>query len=145
MKKISLAITATILTALAYTASLHYVEAASRPAQVTVPGSSVVVIDGDTIRWKGQKIRLLGFDTPEIYPGHYKCEKERLAGLKARDALVGLLAPKNKPTIAFNASNDLYGRRVARLYSNGKDVSAIMISTGLGVAYRGGQRTGWCK
>jgi endonuclease YncB( thermonuclease family) len=128
--------------------------AAQRPTPTKVPGTSITVIDGDTIRWRGEKIRLTGFDAPDIYPGHYKCEKERQLGLKAKDKLVSILNPRNNPQIAYsrsgkNPAKDNYGRRLATVTTvvarRQQDIAVQMIAAKVAVAWKGGKRNSWCR
>ena len=42
------------------------------------PTRTTCVVDGDTIWYRGEKIRLVGFDTPEI--DYAECENERQLG-----------------------------------------------------------------
>jgi endonuclease YncB( thermonuclease family) len=56
-----------------------------------IPSGAVQVIDGDTIRVRGQTVRLVGFDTPE--PGsNARCEGERNLAAGATSRLRTLVA-----------------------------------------------------
>ena len=45
-------------------------------------GGENCVIDGDTIRWNGEKVRLVGFNTPEI--SEPQCAAEATKGKQAK-------------------------------------------------------------
>ena len=110
-----------------------------------------LVVDGDTVANKIGEIRLLGFDAPEIF--HSRCPSEKALGLRAKAKLVELAAPPNKVRMSFQREkksrqlvHDKYGRRLATMRSNGKDVGEILIASGLAVPYNGrGTRKNWCQ
>lgn len=59
-------------------------------APMGVDPAEIQVVDGDTIRWQGQRIRLQGLDSPELFSP--QCQAELAAARAARDALRGRLA-----------------------------------------------------
>lgn len=122
------------------------VAAVAKDIQVT---PQIVVVDGDTIKLKRTDIRIVGHDSPEIF--HPRCASEKALGLNARSAMVDLLSPPHvvKAKLLRNRhgilEKDKYGRRLGRVYSDGQDVSAIMIKRGLGKPYMGaGPKPTWC-
>lgn len=100
----------------------------------------VFVIDGDTIAAGAEHIRILGLDAPEI--GHARCAAERSRGLAAKAALAALLAGK-EPGIE-RRGQDRYGRTLAVVTVEGRNVAVIMIDAGHARPYWGGKREGWC-
>jgi len=108
---------------------------------ITAP---VRVVDGDTIKWNGESVRLLGIDTPEL--SKPKCAKELELAKAAKDAMILLLDPSQHPSLRFVGKRDKYGRKLVHAYSNHKPVAEIMISRGLAVAYFGrGPHKDWCN
>lgn len=100
------------------------------------------VIDGDTIKSNdGMRYRLLGFDTPETHPP--RCERERELGQRATNRLKELLSSGDARLIE-SGRVDRYGRKLAWLTVDNRDVGDILISEGLARAYHGGQRATWC-
>lgn len=101
------------------------------------------VVDGDTIRLDGEKIRLVGFNTPEI--SEPACAAEAAKGEQAKNRLLELL---NSGSLAFAATadrdRDRYGRLLRSVTVNGRDVADTLISEGLAEPYRGGQKRNWC-
>lgn len=91
-----------------------------QPAVDRVTPSHLTVVDGDTVNFAGQSIRLVGFDTPETYRA--ECASERRLGEAATDRL----------------------RDLARLMLDGRDVADIMVGEGLARRYSGGHRQSWC-
>ena len=103
------------------------------------------VVDGDTLHIDcgagERKVRLLGYDTPEIY--HPKCQAEAEAGRKATDLLAGLVA--SGPVTGFAVQGqDRYGRDLASVAIAGTDVTAYMLATHLALPYTGHQHPNWC-
>lgn len=93
--------------------------------------SGCTVTDGDTIRCNGERIRLLGIDTPEL-PGH--CREGRAcvegdpyaATQSLADALVGMIRINR-------AGEDRYGRTLATLSSDKGDLSCWQLQHGQAV------------
>ena len=104
--------------------------------------SHLTVVDGDTVNLAGQSIRLVGFDTPETYRA--ECASERRLGDAATDRLRDLLARASSAQLAYLPRRDQYGRDLARLMLDGRDVADIMVGEGLARRYTGGHRQSWC-
>lgn len=107
-------------------------------------------VDGDTLRTRQERYRILGMDAPELYS--YKCEAERILAERARDRLQQLISPPHKVTVRspdgnapFTRLRDRYGRKLVNVWSDGKLVDRIMIAEGLARSYTGGARQSWCK
>lgn len=104
------------------------------------------VIDGDTVdlHCAGDgtvRARLVGFDTPEVFsPG---CASELARGSAATRALEQKINASSEVRVAFRGT-DHYGRRLARLSLDGRDVAGSMIAEGLARSYDGGARRSWC-
>jgi micrococcal nuclease len=98
------------------------------------------VIDGDTIIYQGQTIRIIGLDAPEIHP---RCPAEALLAAQARARLAQLLA--DGFTVQRHG-HDRYGRVLAVVRTaRGLDVANVLISEGLARRYDGrGPREPWC-
>lgn len=108
----------------------------------TAPREPVVAVDGDTLRIGAERIRLIGFDTPETY--FSRCDKERALGHKAADRMRQLLASKTVILKRIH-TKDRYGRSLAHLLLDGEDAAAIMVREGLAVPYDGHhKRIDWC-
>lgn len=103
--------------------------------------SSIRAVDGDTIEFAGQTVRIIGLDAPETRRA--QCQDERRRGLLAKWALADLLA-SGEVRMIKQRRRDRYGRILARLTVDGRDVAAVMISQGHARPYDGGKRQGWC-
>ena len=91
------------------------------------------VIDGDTLEWKGERIRLMGFDAPEM---KQTCERDGvtwLCGKEARKALVEWIGGRDVKCVGDE--RDKYDRLLAHCSVDGHDVGEWMVSRGLAVAY----------
>ena len=89
-------------------------------------GTVVAVYDGDTFTLNtGDKIRLLGVNTPELKP-------REDYGIEARDAAASLLLNK-RVTLSYGAvKKDGYGRLLASVKQGEVDTAAYLLEKGLG-------------
>ena len=119
-------------------------------ARASHPVEVLRVVDGDTFEarvnlWPGlditTRVRLRGIDAPEMKA---RCSEERNKAESARSALRVLL---DQGEVGISqVSLDKYGGRVLASASTRAtpDVSAALLSAGMGRRYSGGQRDGWC-
>lgn len=103
---------------------------------------SLSVIDGDTVRLSGQSIRLIGYDTPETYRA--ECDSERVRGDAATVRMRELVGAATSAQLTYLPRRDQYGRSLATLILDGRDVADVMVEEGLARCYSGGQRRPWC-
>lgn len=92
---------------------------------------SVIVIDGDTIVVRGEHIRILGINAPEL--GKAKCRDETIRGLRARSRLMDLLQDREVVVERGEGRDrfDRYRRTLASVSVNGTDVGDILMREGL--------------
>jgi endonuclease YncB( thermonuclease family) len=89
-----------------------------------VPTSQPIhTIDGDTLRMGSERIRLRGIDTPEL---------SEPRGPEARQRLEQLL--KEGPVRIVPHGQDVYGRTVADVFVNGKNVAEVLKQEGFAKA-----------
>lgn len=105
----------------------------------------IVAVDGDTIYRGEEKIRIVGLDAPETYQA--RCDSERLRGHRATAHLRRLLA--SGAVAIRRQGRDRYGRTLARVFVDGRDVAGLMIRAGHAVRYdcprgRCPRRIAWC-
>jgi len=103
-----------------------------KPANLPVFGRPAVV-DGDTLRFGGQRVRLMGIDAPEL--GQF-CQDGDGAnwacGDVARTEMSNLLSTGDLR--CEGAGHDRYGRLLARCEAAGTDLGHAMVSDGLAVS-----------
>lgn len=97
------------------------------------------VVDGDTIRVRNGRVRIMGLDAPEL---HARCPQEAVMARQATERMRQLIAGG----VALEPhGHDRYGRVLAVVTdAQGRDVARVMIGEGLARAYSGGRREGWC-
>ena len=93
------------------------------------------VIDGDTIKIKGKKIRLFGIDAPEVDQICFKSSNPYHCGHTATKALIRYT--KNRTIYCYYTELDKYKRILGTCnYGEGKeDTNAMMVDRGYAVAY----------
>jgi micrococcal nuclease len=97
--------------------------------------------DGDTLRSPaGERIRVKGIDTPEIKGA---CAYERRLALAARD-YVAAVVRSSRTTEIRRVGLDKYGRTLAYVLVDGKDLGNEMVSRGLARVWTG-RRLSWCQ
>lgn len=119
-------------------------------ASTVLACSSLVAVDGDTIRCGTERMRDMGpgspnksgYDAPEI--GNAKCAKERLLGEQARNRLQELLDQPGT-RVEDSGKRDRYGRPlvVVRL-RNGITAGQILMREGYAVKWSPGYQSRWC-
>lgn len=112
---------------------------------ITHNGQPIRVVDGDTVDKWPFRYRLVGFDAPEIRRAACYVERER--GHFAAVRLAELIRDAQRVELVRTQWRpDRYGRALARLEVDGRDVATIAIDEGWGRSYSGrGQRGGWCE
>ncbi|NIJ16492.1 thermonuclease family protein [Sphingobium vermicomposti] len=92
--------------------------------------AAVTVVDGDTIRIDGERIRLLGIDAPEMHgcrqgrvcvPGDGQASKRNLEAMMGGEISVQ------------RVGQDRYGRTLAQVYVGGRNVACEQLRRGQAV------------
>lgn len=107
-----------------------------------VGGGNDCVIDGDTFRLGGVKIRIADIDTPETHPA--RCLREAELGEAATRRLHALLNAGPLTLVPIDRDIDRYGRKLRKVVVDGHGVGETLIAEGLARRYEGGRRAGWC-
>lgn len=137
-------IAAAIMLALALIA--HPARAASDPeaarfARCTGPGRVTCVVDGDTIWYRGEKIRLADINAPEVsQPG---CAAEAALGERATRRLTELLNAGAFSLERERRDSDRYGRKLRVITRRGTSLGAVLAAEGLAERWQG-RRGEWC-
>ncbi len=97
------------------------------------------VVDGDTIKTAdGQRLRIEGYDTPEIFQP--ECDAERMLGLVAKARLIELMPGAD---VIYTGRVGYWKRPIIKVFVNGADVGEILIGENLAVPWAGKQHD-WC-
>jgi endonuclease YncB( thermonuclease family) len=100
------------------------------------------VIDGDTLRYGGIKIRLADIDAPEIFSP--KCASEAARGQRATQRLLELMnAGPFQVVRSGGRDEDRYGRKLRVIERAGRSVGATLVAEGLARPWDGARRS-WC-
>jgi endonuclease YncB( thermonuclease family) len=100
------------------------------------------VIDGDTIRHGGAKIRLADLNAPEV--SRAQCATELELGERTMHRLVELMnAGPFTVTKVGGRDEDGYGRKLRIIARDGRSVSDTLIAEGLARPWTGA-RQNWC-
>ncbi len=117
----------------------------AEPARVEVSTHNIRVIDGDTLEDMSADItyRLVNIDTPET-GSRARCAAERELGDRAtrtaRTLITNARAFETRPTGRI----DRYGRTIAYVSVDGRDLGETLIADGLARPWRG-RREPWCN
>tara|TARA_B100000686_G_C16439722_1_gene786338 strand:+ start:97 stop:603 length:507 start_codon:yes stop_codon:yes gene_type:complete len=94
-----------------------------------------IVIDGDTIKIEGKKIRLYGIDSPELKQlCRFKNNVNWYCGMEAKKALLDFI--KNNTIKCLGTLKDKYKRIIGTCYLDKQDIQEWMVKHGWAIAYR---------
>ncbi len=104
-------------------------------------GGTNCVVDGDTIWYRGTKIRIADIDTPETHQP--KCAAEAELGAAATRRMLQLVNAGPFTLQSIDRDQDRYGRKLRILSRGGQSLGNILVEEGLARYYAGGRRS-WC-
>lgn len=104
-------------------------------------GGTNCVVDGDTIWYRGSKIRIADIDTPETH--RPQCAAEAARGAAATRRLHQLINAGPFSLQSINRDEDRYGRKLRLLTRGGQSLGELLVAEGLARYYAGGRRS-WC-
>jgi endonuclease YncB( thermonuclease family) len=99
------------------------------------------VVDGDTIWYQGDNIRIADIDTPETHPPG--CAREAQLGKRATHKLHNLLNAGAFSVQNIERDTDRYGRQLRILTRGGESIGGMLVDDGLARWYKGGRQP-WC-
>jgi endonuclease YncB( thermonuclease family) len=104
---------------------------------------AVRVIDGDTIRYRGDRIRIADINTPEV--SRPACASEAELGARATERMEELLAagPFTLLPSADGRDEDVYGRKLRIVARDGRSLGSTLVEEGLAHEWRGYKQS-WC-
>jgi len=110
-------------------------------------GRTAVIIDGDTVAFGHERVRIINIEAPGI--SEPDCEREEIFALRSRQRLAELITAG--PVRIERTGRDTIGRTLGRLFlEDGRDVAAILVAEGLAVTWYEGpeakesRRRHWC-
>lgn len=113
-------------------------------SQAFCPQMNVSVLDGDTIKIKSEKFRILGVDAPELKG---KCQNEILKAAQAKDFLKQAIANARHVRIKRDG-RDNWGRTLAYVTVDDEDIGQKLMKEGLAREWKRTWRQGihapWC-
>ncbi len=120
------------------------VEAKSENTRARAETPRIRVIDGDTLEDMGADItyRLVNIDTPETGP-RARCVAERDLGDRATRQARALISSADDVELRSTGRIDRYGRTIAFVLIDGRDLGETLIAEGLARPWRG-RREPWC-
>ncbi len=95
------------------------------------------IVDGDTLWWQGERIRIADIDAPEMQG---RCPYETQLAIRARDRLAELLG---NGFAIHRGGVDRYQRTLAVVTVDGMSVGEVLVSEGLARPWAG-RREPWC-
>ncbi len=98
--------------------------------ETAVEKLDIVVEDGDTFTWRGQKVRMLGIDCAEKDSPFHRGNQEPW-GTRAEEFLRDQIVKANKLSVIRIEQPDRYGRWLGYLLADGDNVNARVIRAGL--------------
>ena len=106
---------------------------------INIIEGKALVVDGDTIKINGEKIRFSGIDAPESnYRGKeqicFKGETKITCGKLSKDFLIQKIN-NLKVTCEIEAKPDRYKRKLGECFVNNKSLSRILVKNGYAFDY----------
>ena len=106
---------------------------------INIIEGKALVVDGDTIKINGEKIRFSGIDAPESnYRGKeqicFKGETKITCGKLSKDFLIQKIN-NLKVTCEIEAKPDRYKRKLGECFINNKSLSRILVKNGYAFDY----------
>jgi endonuclease YncB( thermonuclease family) len=101
----------------------------------TVDGRRIIIIDGDTIDVRGERIRILNIDAPESFRS--RCEAELKLALRTKERLAELL--RAGPVELNREGQDRYRRTLATLSVRQGDIGEILVRERLALPWQDGR------
>ncbi len=94
----------------------------------------VIVVDGDTIKIDGEKIRFSGIDAPELNQTCLKNDLEKACGKLSQILLKNKV--EDQEVNCIREGKDQYGRTLAECFVDKISISSFMVREGYAFAYR---------
>ncbi len=105
---------------------------------------NVRVVDGDTLRVDGERIRIASIDTPEM-PPNSRCAAEAVLAERAKANLERMVGTGRQFAFVpnFGRERDVYGRLLGSVLIDGEEVGHAQLKAGLAQRWMG-RHAVWC-
>jgi len=120
---------------------------AANASPATLDQGGTVILDGDTIAFGSERIRIMDIEAPGISEPH--CAREEIFALRSRQRLAELI--RSGPVKIERKGQDELGRTLAQLFlSDGRNVADVLIAEDLALPWREGaearemRQRHWC-
>ena len=100
------------------------------PSRSGIPVSEIHFLDGDTFRYHGETVRLLGCDTAECDSSYHHGNQEPW-GSRGTEFARKVTQGAVRRTVEYAPINDKYGRRLAHLVLDGVPLAVLLVREGL--------------
>ena len=106
------------------------------PSESTFIQGTPKIIDGDTLRFENEVVRLKGIDSPEPQQACFDDQEGKcyLCGQEATEALKRLI--EQDEVRCETEGKGKYGRWIGTCYLKGQDLNEAMVQSGYAIAYR---------
>lgn len=105
-------------------------------------GARYCIVDGDTLRYDGERIRLSDINAPEVFSP--QCDQEAWLGLRATRRLQELVNAGPFEIVRDGLRDeDVHGRKLRVLERDGRSLGDILVFEGLAQS-SGGDKEDWC-
>jgi micrococcal nuclease len=101
---------------------------------------AVAITDGDTFRYRGEKIRIADIDAPEV---RGRCPHEIRLAARATDRMEALLQAGPFEMRRLDRDEDRYGRKLRVVLRDGRSLGDQLVAEGLARTWTG-RREPWC-
>jgi endonuclease YncB( thermonuclease family) len=121
---------------------------AAHAGSETLDGRNAVILDGDTVAFGSERVRIMDIEAPGISEPH--CEREEIFALRSRQRLAELI--RSGPVTIERMGRDEIGRTQARLFlSDGRNLADVLVAEGLALPWQEGaeareaRQQHWCR
>ena len=94
----------------------------------------VQIVDGDTLVWRGERVRLYGIDAPESDQSCTVNARDYPCGEEATEWLIEMT--REKEVRCEKKGRDRYGRLLAVCFAGNRNLNRGLVEAGLALAYR---------
>ncbi|MCM8783681.1 MAG: thermonuclease family protein [Candidatus Omnitrophica bacterium] len=99
---------------------------------IVLDKQKIVVVDGDTLHYDDERVRLLGVDCPELATDTFGGRGQEPYATEAKDFVIKRLQEGTRIELVLIEEQDKYGRSLGHIFIDGESLSLELIRRGLG-------------